>query len=332
MKAAFYTRQGPADDVLSVAEQPTPSPRAGEVAVRIRVSGVNPSDVKSRQGLMGPMRFPLVIPQSDGAGEIVGVGEGVSRDRVGKRVWLWNAQWLRPFGTAAEFIALPAEQAVNLPDHISYEAGACFGIPALTAFNAVRLVDGRPGQTILVSGGAGAVSHYAIQIAKAQGLRVLATVSGEAKAAAAREAGADGVVNYKSADVGEAVMALTGGKPIDAIVELDVSANAKFIPAILKAHGVVVVYGYSTPSAPLPLQWLMRSSVTVKFMLVYDLTAEARKAAIDGLTALLEADVLRHAIGARFPLEKIAAAHKAVETGAVIGNVVVDCGADSAEH
>jgi NADPH:quinone reductase len=325
MQAAFYTRQGPAAEVLTVADQPTPDPGPQQVRVQIHSSGVNPSDVKMRMGHMGPMRFPLVIPHSDGAGDIVSVGQGVSPNLVGKRVWLWNAQWLRAFGTAAESIVLAVDQTVELPDHITYEAGACFGIPAMTAFNAVRLIDGRPGQTVLVSGGAGSVSHYAIQIAKAQGLRVLATVSGEAKAAAAREAGADAVINYKTGDVGEAVMAVTAGKPVDAIIELDVSANAKFIPAILKAHGIVVVYGYSTPSAPLPLQWLMRSSVTVKFMLVYDLMPADRTAAIAGLTALLNANTLRHAIGARFPLAKIAAAHEAVESGAVIGNVVVDC-------
>src|SRR5438128_7452053 len=203
MRAAFYTEQGQAREVLRVGEQPTPEPGPGEVRVRLRTSGVNPSDWKSRRGGSGrKLAAPLVIPHSDGAGDIDAVGAGVAASRIGERVWIWNGQWKRAFGTAAQYIALPSAQAVPLPQNTDYAAGACLGIPALTALQAVRLAQPQRESVVLVSGGAGAVGHYAVQLAKAREARVLATVSGEAKAAHARKAGADTVINYRTADVG----------------------------------------------------------------------------------------------------------------------------------
>src|SRR5919198_5702456 len=166
MRAAYYETNGSASNVLRVAELETPQPGRGEVRVRLATSGVNPSDVKSRAGLTRKIAFPRVIPHSDGAGEIDSVGEGVSPSRVGERVWVWNGQWRRPFGTAAESIVLPSEQAVPLPADISMEAGACLGIPAYTAYQAVELARCEDGSSVLVAGGAGAVGHYAIQLAK----------------------------------------------------------------------------------------------------------------------------------------------------------------------
>jgi NADPH2:quinone reductase len=180
MRAAFYEAMGPARDVLRVGYVETPEPGPGEVRVRVRASGVNPSDVKSR-GLRKLM-FPRVIPHSDGAGEIEAVGAGVPASRVGERVWLWNGQWQRPSGTAAEFIVLPAAQAVPLPGNVSFEAGACLGIPAMTAYHAVELAVGHNAKTVFVSGGAGSVSQYVIQFAKARGATVITTISSEDKA------------------------------------------------------------------------------------------------------------------------------------------------------
>jgi NADPH:quinone reductase len=325
MKAVFYTSQGPAEQVLSFGNQPFPEVGAQEVLIRLRTSGVNPSDFKIRRGDVGPMLFPLIIPHSDGAGDVESVGGDVSRDLIGKRVWVWNAQWKRAFGTAAEYISIPVSQTVLLPDHASYEAGACLGIPAMTAFHAVALVNGHRDQTILVSGGAGTVSQYIIQIAKAQGFRVLTTVSGESKALAARAAGADGIIDYRREAVGSVALALNGNRPVDAIIELDISANARLIPSVLKPHGSIVIYGYSEPSSSLPLQWLMRSCITAKFMLVYDLTQAERATAISGLCKLLNSNELRHSIGARFSLDETVAAHQAVEAGSVIGKVVINC-------
>ena len=325
MRAAFYTEQGPARGVLKIGEQPTPEPGPGEVRVRLRTSGVNPSDWKSRRGGFGRgMVAPLVIPHSDGAGDIDAVGEGVPASRIGERVWIWNGQWKRAFGTAAQYIALPSAQAVALPQNTDYAAGACLGIPALTALQAARLAQPQRESVVLVSGGAGAVGHYAVQFAKARGARVLATVSGEAKAAHARGAGADTVINYRTEDVGARVKALTGGRGVDAVIEVDLTANAKLLPAVLRPHGVAVVYGTGAAEASIPASWLMLNGATLRLFLVYDISAADRAAVLDELDTLLAQGRLVHAVGQRFPLEAIAEAHEAVERGAVVGNVVLD--------
>src|SRR6266478_6990905 len=201
MRAAFYTEQGQARDVLKIGEQPKPEPGPGEVRVRLRTSGVNPSDTKSRRGGFGRgLAAPLVIPHSDGAGDVEAVGPGV-HDRVGERVWVWNGQWKRAHGTAADYIALPSVQAVHLPDKVDYAQGACLGIPAMTALQAVRSAQLQRGSIVLVAGGAGAVGHYAIQLAKLRGAVVVTTVSGDAKAVHAKRAGADHIINYRTEDV-----------------------------------------------------------------------------------------------------------------------------------
>ena len=220
MRAAFYMKQGPAREVLQVGEQPTPEPGPGEVRVHLRTSGANPSDWKSRSGRTAPMSTPLIIPHSDGAGDIDKVGAGVA-DRVGERVWIWNGQWRRSHGTAAEYIVLPSVQAVPLPTNISYAEGACFGIPALTALQAVRLAELSPASTVMIVGGAGSVGHYAIQFAKMRGARIITTVSGPEKAAHARRAGADEVINYRTENVSQRVKTLTDGRGVDALIELD---------------------------------------------------------------------------------------------------------------
>ncbi len=195
MRAAFYETNGAAADVLHVGDVATSIPGAGEVRVRLRTSGVNPSDVKSRAGLTRKIAYPRVIPHSDGAGEIDMVGDGVPAARVGERVWIWNGQWRRAFGTAAEYIVLPQRQAVPLPADTSFEIGAGLGIPAMTAWYAVMLANLSPGTTAFIPGGAGAVGFYAIQFAKLRGAQVIATVSSPAKAELARRAGADHVID-----------------------------------------------------------------------------------------------------------------------------------------
>jgi NADPH2:quinone reductase len=319
MRAVFYQSIGPARDVLRVDDAPTPNPGPGEVRVRLRTSGVNPSDVKSR-GLR-KLAFPRVIPHSDGAGEIEAVGAGVSQARVGERVWIWNGQWQRPFGTAAEFIALPTAQAVRLPDNVGFEEGACLGIPAMTAYHAVELADANKGTCLLVSGGAGSVSQYAIQFAKARGATIIATISSQDKAAAAREAGADHCIDYKREDVGERVAEITDRRGVDAIVEMDLTANAKLIPAVLRPKGRVIVYGTGA-EATIPAFFCLANSVQLLFFLVYQLDAQQRERAIAGITRALEQGKLVNRVGPVFPLTEAAAAHEAVEKGA-IGNVVV---------
>ena len=324
MRAAWYTRNGAARDVLVVGEVPTPAPGRGEVRVRLTTSGVNPSDVKSR--LSRPLVGERVVPHSDGAGTIEAVGADVPARRVGERVWIWNGQWQRPLGTAAEFIVVPDAQAVALPDAIDDAAGACLGIPAMTAFQAVRLLGDVEGRTVLVIGASNAVGHYAAQIAARRGATVLGTVGSADKAAHARAAGVAATIDYKAENVADRVKALTGGRGADAIVDMDFSSTARLLgEGVLAPHGSLVSYGSNAyGDVPVPFRPLLWNSLRLEFFLVYDLEAEDRRAVLAGLGELLAADALRHAIGARFTLDRIAEAHEAVEAGRTIGNVVVD--------
>jgi NADPH2:quinone reductase len=324
MRAAYYEANGSARDVLRVAEVETPKPAPGEVRVKLMASGVNPSDVKNRAGLTRKIAFPRVIPHSDGAGEIDAVGEGVAKSRIGERVWTWNGQWKRPFGTAAEYIVLPEIQAVKLPDGISYEAGACFGIPALTAWHAVDISGIGKGSTVLIAGGAGAVAHYAIQFAKARGATVITTISSPEKAKLAKDAGADHTIDRKSEDVGARVMALTKGGA-DAVIELDLTANAALVPAVLKPRGTLVVYG-TGPQVQFPGSFCLVNNITVKFLLVYELTADERARAVADISRMLADNTLKHNVAKAYPLSEIVAAHVAVESGKVAGNVVMEIG------
>ena len=323
MKAAWYERNGEARDVLTVGQMPTPRPAAGEVLVRLHASGVNPSDVKSRRGR--PMVGPRIIPHSDGAGIIEAVGGGVDKGRVGERVWLWNGQWKRPFGTAAEYIAVPEMQAIRLADAVDFAVGACLGIPALTALHAVSLHGDIAGKTLLVTGAAASVGHYAVQIAKLRGARVIGTTSPE-RQKHARIAGVDELVDYRHEDVAERVKTLTGGKGVDGIVDMDLSTTAALLPkGVLAPHGKLVCYGSNVPGdIPVSFPAMLWGSLTLQVFVVYELRLEERRAAIAELTRLLEAGSLKHSIGATFGLDEIAAAHEAVEGGRIMGNVVVE--------
>jgi NADPH2:quinone reductase len=322
MRAAIYERNGPAREVLRIEEVATPQPGPGEVRVKLATSGVNPSDVKSRAGTTRKMSFPRVIPQSDGAGVIDLTGDGVPSGRVGERVWTWNGQWKRAFGTAGEYIVLPQDQAVPLPDHVSFEEGACLGIPAMTAWHAVDLAGADRGSTVLVSGGAGAVGHYAIQFAKARGATVIATISSDRKAQVARAAGADHTIDYRRDDVGERVMAITGKGGVDAVVEVDLGANAALLPAVLRPRGRVVVYGTGA-QATIPSQFCLVNNIELLFMLVYELSQQQRDRAVSEISRMLADRRLINLVAMTLPLDEIVAAHEAVEQGRAIGNVVI---------
>jgi NADPH:quinone reductase-like Zn-dependent oxidoreductase len=323
MKAVWYEATGAACEVLTLGDMPRPEPGAGEVLVRIRASGVNPSDCKSRSGSR-PMAAPRVIPHSDGAGVIEAVGAGVDAARIGERVWIWNGQWRRPFGTAAEYIALPAAQAVPLPDNTGFEEGACLGIPALTALRAVMVDHGVIGQSVLVAGGAGAVGHYAIQFAKLLGAKqVIATVSSAAKAAHALAAGADAVVDYRAEDVAARVQALTGGRGVDRVIEVDLAANASLLPRIIKQDGVCVTYGSGAAEITLGFFPMILSGAAIRFFIVYELSAEARAECEAVLEKLMREGRVMHAIAATMPLAECAAAHEMVMGGTAMGNVVL---------
>ena len=324
MKAAYYSQKGLARDVLITGEQPDPVPQSGEVLVRIAHSGVNPSDVKSRSGVTNPaMEFPLVIPHSDGAGVIEAVGEGVSAQLVGQRVWTINGQWKRPFGTAAELIALPENQVAALPEDLSTETGASLGIPLLTAWYAVHACNGLLGKTVLVYGATGAVGGYATQLAALSGARVIGVAGSTERCQLASRLGAEWVINRSEQDVVAAVREITVAKGVDIIIEVDAAANASKYGELLKFGGDVVIYGSGAAAIEVPFGPMIVRFANLHFFIVYNLSILARKAGIDLLTPLLKRGALKHPQIEVFPLSKIANAHERVEAGAY-AKIIVD--------
>ena len=325
MHAAWYEKNGAAKDVLQVGTLPDPEPQAGEVRVRLLASGVNPSDVKSRQGR--PLIAPRIVPHSDGAGIIDAVGAGVSSSRLGERVWIWNGQWKRPFGTAAQFIALPSAQAVHLPDNTDFAAGACLGIPALTAWHALDLLGDISGKTILVIGASSSVGHYVTQMAtRDRGAHVIGTVGSNAKVEHARAAGAASTINYKEEDVAAQVLRLTDGRGVDGIVDMDFSTTAALVPSgCLSNHGTIVCYGSnSMGQLEFAFRDMLFRSIALKFFIVYELLPVDRDRACTGISRLLAEGKLEHSIGQSFTIDQIAAAHETVErSSGNIGNVTI---------
>lgn len=324
MKAAFYSTNGNARDVLTVRELPTPVPAAGEVRVKLTVSGVNPSDVKSRRDR--PVPSGGCVPHSDGAGVIDSVGEGVSTGRLGERVWIWNGQWERPLGTAAEYIALPENQCVALPPSTDFAAGACVGIPLLTAIRAVQLLGDISDKNVVVIGAGTAVGRYAAQLAMIGGARVIGTVGSPERAAHAKKAGVAETIDYRREPVASRIREMTGNRGADALIDMDFSTTSRlFAEGAVARHGCVASYGSNVSGdIPIPFRILLRASISLHFFLVYDLKPADRQSGIERATQLLASGTLSHAIGARFKLDEIAAAHEAVESGKVLGNVLVD--------
>ena len=327
MQAAFYESTGSAREVLHVARIEVPQPGPGEVRVRVACSGVNPSDVKGRAGLRNKtLPFPRIVPHSDGAGVIDAVGAGVAPARVGERVWIWNAAWKRAWGTAAEYVVLPSAQAVHLPEPVGFDAGACLGIPALTAYHSAAVDGGVVGRSVLVAGGAGAGGHYAVQCARLMGARqVIATVSSDAKARLALDAGADLAVDYRREDAAARIREATGGAGVDRIIEGDIAANSALDLQVLRQGGDIVVYGSGAGEFKLPFFPLILQHVRLRFFIVYELDAAARAQAQAHLDAWLRRGALAHNVARRVPLADIVQAHELVESGQAAGNVVVDC-------
>jgi len=327
MKAAYYERKGAAAEVLRLGSLPDPEPGPGEVRVKVHFSGLNPTDTKLRSGWDGNMEmpYPRVIPHQDGAGVIDKTGPGVPQSRKGERVWIYEAQRGRAFGTAAEYVALPAENAVRLPDGASFETGACLGIAGMTAHRCLFQDGGIQGQTVLVAGGGGAVGHAAIQLAKWAGARVIATVSRPEQERIASEAGADLVVNRKTEEVAARVKEFTRGAGVDRVVEVAFEANLDLNRAVLKANGVISTYSSgAADSAPrIPFSPVMRQGITVHFILVYVMSREAHWAAASDVNAAVEAGRYRPHVARVFKLDRLAEAHEAQESGKTVGKILV---------
>ncbi|WP_306015738.1 NADPH:quinone reductase [Oceanicaulis sp. MMSF_3324] len=325
MRAIWYEAQGAADDVLTLGERPDPQPGPGEVAVFIKASGVNPSDVKTRAGLRAPMSVARQIPHSDGAGVIRAVGEGVDPARIGERVFVFNAAFKRAGGTCAEICVVPVEFTGALPDAVSFDEGAALGIPALTAHRALTTNGSVTGKTVLITGGAGAVGLQAIQLAKWMGAgKVITTVSGPEKAEAALDAGADEVVNYRQQDVVDAIEAMTEGEGVDHIVEVEFGGNLAASVALIRPHGMIASYGSEAEKTPeLPFYDLMFKNAAVQSVFVYTLTPAQRASAVQDVTRALADGALKPRIDSVYALEDCADAHKRVEAGDKIGSVIV---------
>jgi NADPH:quinone reductase len=320
MRAAMYDSYGAAADVLRVADVDRPEPGPGEVRVRVELSGVNPTDWKSRSGLTARPIDGFQIPHHDAAGVIDAVGAGVDPARVGQRVWTWLAAAGRRWGTAAQWCLVPERQAVALPDGVSAELGASLGVPAMTAHRCLFADGPVAGQTILVAGGAGAVGHFAIELAKHAGARVITTVSGPDKAELAARAGADLVVNYREPGAAEKI---ASAGPVDRVVEVALGANIGLDLRVLRQCGHIVTYASEPgPDPALPVRACMTANVALRFVLLHAVPSDAVDLAIADITAALRDGALTELPGHRFGLDDVVAAQDAVEGGAV-GKVFV---------
>jgi NADPH2:quinone reductase len=321
MTAAQYETSGPRAGEISLLELPRPVPAAGEVLVRVRFYGVNPTDIGSQAGRTFNPPYERVVPGQDGAGEIVEVGAGVAPERVGERVWLHFCQWQRAQGAAAQWIALPAQRAVALPDSATLELGAGLGIPAMTAHRCLHADGEIEGAQVLVAGGAGAVGHAAVELARFAGARVASTVSSEAKARLAQAAGAELVVNYKGEGAGAQIAEWAPGG-LAKIIEVAIAANLALDAETIAPGGEIASYG--APDGPIEgSRALMVKNATVRFVLVYTMGERACAEAVEGVSAALRAGALSAMPQLRFPLERIQEAHDAVREH-VVAKVLVE--------
>lgn len=325
MKAIWYDRTGPARDVLQYGDLPTPVAGQGQALIRIRASGVNPSDAGMRGG-PGPMAYPRITPNSDGAGVVEAVGPGVSKSWVGKRVWFYNGQRNgRAFGSAAEYIELDTDLLSELPDSVSFAEGATLGIPCMTAHRSLFLAGPVQGRTVLVTGGAGAVGHYAVQLAHWAGATVIATVSSEEKAERARAGGADHVIDYRREDVAGRVRELTDGQGVHHVVEVDFGGNIEASLASLRLNGSLAYYASKGNREPLvPAGALSGRNLGIHGVYLPVSPHEARKRAQQDITRWIGTGQRILSVAGRFPLEDCAGAHELVESGGKVGTAVVE--------
>jgi NADPH2:quinone reductase len=322
MKAAWYEKQGAARDVLTIGEMDDPHPRAGEVRIRVAFSGVNPGDVKKRQDSFGlGMPYPRVIPHSDGSGTVDAVGEGVSREWIGRRVWCYGAQSYRPFGTAAEYTVVPLQQVAQLPESAPLEQGACLGIPGITAHRAVHVAGSVEKRTVLVQGGAGAVGACAVQLAHRAGARVIATCRAESDKQIASRAGADEVL-LADGNLAERIRALAPAG-VHHVVEVAFAANIKTDMQVLAQGGSIATYATNAPTPEIPFWELVFVNAQIFFVGSDDVPADAKLEAARDLNQALEAGWQGLDIAEIVPLDQITRAHELVERPVKPGRVLV---------
>lgn len=325
MKAAWFEKFGSAEKVIQVGEQPKPVVALGQVLVKLATSGVNPSDVKKRAGASPSLLDDgLVIPHSDGAGVIESVGPGVPEDRVGQRVWVYQAQYGRRLGTAAEYVVLDSNRAIHLPDNTEFSVGACLGIPVMTAHRCVYSDGDISGQVVLVTGGAGRVGYYAIQWALIAGAEVIATASNDADRDTCLALGASAVVNHREPDWGKQVLIASQGKKVDRVIDVEFGANLPQILNCIATSGVVATYSSTQVKQPsLPFIDMMFMDLTLRMILVYAMPESAKVHAIEAITEALQTGKLQHRIAHKVTLDQITEGHKLVEQGGFGGCVIV---------
>ncbi len=326
MKAAWYERQGSPSDVLVVGEMAVPEPDPDEVRIRVHASGINPGDVKKRQDQFSVgMPYPRIIPHSDGAGVIDSVGDQVASSRLGERVWCFGAQSYRPFGTAAEYVVVPSDQAVRLSDTISFEQGSCLGIPGITAHRAIDVAGPLRDRTLLIHGGAGAVGQCACGLARHAGATVIATVRSESDVSVAQRAGAHHVLVTTGQRVEETVESVYSIAPhgIDHIVDVAFHANIDTNERMLKQGGSIATYATGDPTPAIPFWPLVFKNISLYFLGSDDFPAAAKAAAALALNDALNSEWPGFEIGMSLPLESIAQSHEAVEGGSVSGRVIL---------
>ena len=325
MRAGWYERTGSADDVITVGEMPTPQPGPGEVLVRLHASGISPSDYKKRGNTKAGMEFPRIVPHSDGAGVIAALGKGVEKFTIGQRVWIFNGQWERPFGTAAEYIALPVFQVRPLPQNMSFIEGACLGIPAMTSHRAVFMDGPVSGKTIYVPGAAGRVGAYAVQWAKWGGARVIAEVGTAEKARAVTALGADRVLLRGEDDPVAAVLDETGGVGADRIIEIEFGGNMPINEKIIAEGGVIASYASArVPKAAISVSPRRARNMSMHFVHCYTMSDAAKNTAAADIARIAADGKFQHRIAAVFPLDQLARAHREAETQSGTGQMVVE--------
>ncbi len=325
MKAAWYERFGKARDVLETGDRQRPVAGPGEVLVRLKTSGVNPSDVKKRTGSIADLLSDgYVIPHSDGAGVIEAVGTGVQQSRIAEAVWVYQAQFGRRFGTAAEYVAMDSSRAIKMPANTRFEDAACFGIPLMTAHRCVFADGPVEGQTLLITGGAGRVGHYAIQWAARSGARVIATASNTADAQYCVNAGAQAVVSHRDDNWAEQVLAANEGKRVDRVIDVEFGANLAQVLDMIKTSGTIVSYSSTlVPEPKLPFYRMMYMDLCIRLVIVYSMPESAKQLAIEDISTWQEAGYLQHRVAHLVPLSEISLAHELIEQGGFRGCVVV---------
>lgn len=325
MKAVWFEKFGDAKNTLFSGELDKPVVKNGEVLVRMKTTGVNPSDVKKRAG-----SFPnlldegLVVPHSDGAGIIEAVGEGVDASRIGERVWVYQAQFARRFGTAAEYLTIDASRTANLPDNTSFEIGACLGIPVMTSHRCVFADGPVEGQTVLVTGGAGRVGYYSIQWAKLAGARVIATASNDADRETCLALGADAVVNHRQADWSAEVLSANNGQKVNRVIDVEFGSNLPEVLKLINTSGVIATYSSTQVNEPkLPFLQMMYLNLTIRMVIVYAMPEAAKQMAISDINDKLQKQQLQHRVAHVLDFDDMVKAHELIEQGGFRGCVVV---------